>query len=211
MARKVLLGIFLFVLVLLLFSSFQVAYADGIVSVTDPTHDLLMSASWHKARPQFYLDFIDVTEASVSLQNGVYTFEVTVVGQALPDNPAFTSKIGAPIARVHYRWVLWDSSGNKLGFMQVRLYEGVKSAAVYKRLCESRYGCGTGLPFTISSDGHTLSVAISQSDLVTYYGSQPVKWRLIAFAAFEGDTPKQLMATDGLYDYASNNQVDMPT
>jgi hypothetical protein len=214
MTRKVLLGIFSLALVLLSFSGFQAAYADDTASVTDSTDDLKIGASWHNAPPQFYLDFVDITEASVSLQNDEYTFTVTVVGQVLPLNPDFTSKIGAPIGRVHYHWALWDSSGNRLGAIYVIWYDGLIWAAAHKALCESPYGCDNegGLQINISQDGQTLWVKMSQSELVDFYGTQPVKWKHFVNASFETDVLKQLKSCDGLWDYAPDGPpIDLPT
>src|SRR5437870_12767462 len=68
---------------LLLTGADPVATAASIVSVADPTGDVVFQANGHATPPQFYAPVVDLVEASVSLNGQTNTFEITAVGAVL--------------------------------------------------------------------------------------------------------------------------------
>ncbi len=171
------------VVAVFLVSAAQPVFANGTITVTDRTNDLIMGAFEQvsdqaiPAPSNYYVIFRDIVEAHVSLQSGTYTFEESMVG--VPSDwlsstwaPTFPSQPGNPaISIVAYRWELFDSSGSVVGFIVVRWSGGVTIVGL-ARCLPSAAGCVnfTRLkPSSLSSptlSGSSLSVTISQSDLL---------------------------------------------
>ncbi len=182
----------------LLLTSIQSVLADGTVSVSDPTGDLLVQGE-QAAPSQYYLSFIDVVEAHVTLSSGTYTFELTVA--STPSdwltstwNPRFASPLDQiRITRVSYRWRIFESSGSTHGVLRV-VWRGDQGGTVDAGIAvcppaaagEACLDGGVGLQilhplslaFSFNQAANSVSLTISQSDLASIFPAG-TQWRSI--------------------------------
>jgi hypothetical protein len=184
-------------------------YADGTISTTDATSDLLNEGG-QPAPSQFYVGFLDIVEAHVTLSGGVYTFEMTVQSTSsdwltstwAPVYSDLPSQ--AKITAVGYRWFLRDSSGTFQGVVRATWRDdGVVHFNI--RVCPpgtlpecavSSPGVGSDLQappsmaFSFDQSTNSLWVTISQTDFAGVFSSNglptPTQWRALTFAQLRG-------------------------
>jgi len=112
------------VLICLLLTSIQSSLADNTVYAQTFTGLYLEGAPADNFPPQFYLDFIDMREAHVTLSSGIYEFEITVASTPLDwMTPDWHPKLApgtrdTPFQGVGYGLWLWDASGTFLGVLR---------------------------------------------------------------------------------------------
>lgn len=186
--------------------------AASIVSVTDPTGDLFQ-ANGHPTQPRFYAPVVDLTEASVSLEDGTNTFEITAVGDVLV--PAAFAGSARPIRTVFYGWHLFDIQGRFIGGVFVVWQNGTISALVLKAgPCVGIFSLGNPCDaMTLASpgvagSGHSLSVDVSATDLASFLGTEAATWRAGASALSDVDPPG--VGVDSVMDLVGEGRAAMP-
>jgi hypothetical protein len=193
--------------------------ATNPVEVSDGTNDLFSAITFQSGPNNagagqpvasvFYGDFIDITQASVSLDGDIYTFALSVVGQVLPANPEFPGHPSTPVQSIDYFWRIIDcTSGScvRLGSIAVHWRNKVVTADLEVLVGGSCPGPELGpecrtpefamlpLSFAVDGSGHSLSVTISQSDLADFvaqspFGSHPTHWRALTRAFIDPTLP----------------------
>jgi hypothetical protein len=194
------------VLACLLLTSIQTVLADG-PAIYGP---FLAGA---RAPPQFYLDFIDMQSASMTLISGTYTFEMKM--QSTPKDwmkPDWEPRFAPPhdkivIWFVAYMWSAWDASGKILGVLEVYwVAYHVKTGTVYAVLwvCPATANyeacwhseAGVGRQVIINNDPSLLtysldsapyvSMTISQSEYTKIFPTATT-WRCSTHAVYGSD------------------------
>lgn len=196
--------------ILLMISFSHLVYADGTTSTTDPVNDLIIFPQGplftsSPAPSQFYVAFIDIVEAHVTLSAGVYTFEITV--QSTPSDwltatwsPAFTGQPNQPsISLIKFDWLLFDSSGppglsSLVGAVAAHWNVGSGISGGILRTCppDSAPSCWLGMaqdavsvhPASMTSffdqPTNSFSVSVSASDLASFFSTNglpmPTQW-----------------------------------
>jgi hypothetical protein len=187
------------IMLCILLTSVQSAIADGTVTVSDPTNDLLRGGNPQNppAPPQFYVSFADVVESHISLSSGTYTFEMTLA--STPSDWLTTSwepKLAPPldvitINLVAYRFRPFDSSGNALGRLGVTWRGGnivvniAKCPADEPGLACEQVGLGSetykpdSLTFSYDQASNSVTLTLSQADFEALFPTA-TQWRSTA-------------------------------
>jgi hypothetical protein len=162
------------------------------------------------APSQFDADFFHITEASVTLSSGTYTFEMTM--KSTPSEwmtkdwqPEYAK--GHPrISAVGYHWQISDDSGSYLGILIFAWHLGTIELEVAicppsaNNGCFASVGIGAGLGYQVycpndlpdksltgwvDQPHNSVRVTISQSDLYSLFPkSPPTIWRALSGAAY---------------------------
>lgn len=191
--RRSLLAASAVVLLGVLVANLPLAYAD------DAKYDLVNSGG-RPAPSQFYLDFIDIAQASATLEDDIYTFKMTLWGT--PDGwlenewvPAFTSS-PVPIERVRYQWVFVDSDLNTVGAIRITFRVDLGVVRVNAMVCvppvpdlpdQSMADCGPESyiialdpdSLVVDQDANSISLTISEKDFGSLFPNA-VYWRAVA-------------------------------
>jgi hypothetical protein len=201
------------VLICLALTSIQPALADTVSAPTIYGPFLGMMAR-ARAPSQFYLAFINMTEASVSLGlvSGVetYTFEMTMK-YTPPDwmtpawHPSFAPPLGKiVIFEVLYEWSIWDTSGRFYGLLRIHwnlpLHANEGTVKWDTLVCPPTIACENAhIGAQVSTDpstlklsisGKSVSLTISQTDLVDLFPtllSPETLWRCSSHAIYGSD------------------------
>jgi hypothetical protein len=212
------------ILICIALASVQTVIADNSVSTTNIYGPIPPS--------QFDADFFHVTEASVGLESGTYTFEITVLSTP-PDwmlpawNPTYAPPNGQPhaqISMVAYHWGVRDASGSFMAIVEFAWHLGAIELDIVtcppsrNQGCMASVGIGAGLgyeyhyPASMTSHvdqlGNSVSVTISQSDLDGLFpeSTTPAQWRGVAGAAHVSVSPYSASFVVYLTDI-----LDLPT
>jgi len=198
--RRSLLAASAVVLLGVLVANLPLAYAANPEVVDDLQYDLRNSGG-RPAPSQFYLDFIDIAQASATLEDDIYTFKMTLWGT--PDGwlenewvPAFTSS-PVPIERVRYQWVFVDSDLNTVGAIRITFRVDLGGdIRVNAMVCvppvpdlpdQSMADCGPESyiialdpdSLVVDQDANSISLTISEDDFDSLF-QNAVYWRAVA-------------------------------
>ena len=208
------------VLICLLLMSIQSSFADGTVSAESFTGLFLMAAPAANFPPQFYLAFIDMTEAHVTLSSEMYTFEMTVASTP-PDwvtsdwHPTLApGKHEIPIWGVGYGLWLWDASGTFLGLLRVAWIMGAldPSVQIVDVPFKAFYVGGVGiqypplpssLNFVFDQANNRMTMTIAQSDFSSLFPTA-TQWRATTRAAVG-------LVAPGIFIQEHSNLADLPS
>jgi hypothetical protein len=197
------------VLICLALTSIQSVLAQTVPAPTIYGPFLAGSA----APSQFYVAFIDMQEAHVTLSSsGTYTFEMTMAStpsewMTTAWHPTFAPPLDKiVIFEVLYEWSIWDTSGRFLGVLRFHweawhVSEGTVGADVKicppsvtsLAACENA-GIGAQVDHPTSLTplvlGNSVSLTISETDLVMLFPtllSPGTLWRCSSHAVFGSD------------------------
>jgi hypothetical protein len=197
------------ILICLALASIQTVLADNPVSTTTIYGPFPPS--------QFDSDFFHITEASVTLSSGTYTFEMRMKSTP-PDwmtgdwQPKYAPPNGhTRISMVAYHWQVYDASGNFLGILEFAWHLGdieldiVVCPPSANHGCLASVGIGAGLGYRyyypkdlksgmtpiVDQEHNSVSVIISQSDLEDLFpaSTPPTQWRALSGAAHVSVAP----------------------
>ncbi len=228
------LTFWLLLVLVLVASTPGLSFANGTVQVFDGTNDELVAIT-NQAAPNveeapgppislYYVDYIDLTEASVSLSGGSYTFELTTLGNVAPASPSFPQLPGHPVQEVRYRWRIFQCLFPcfPLGAVVVEWIDGAWSAfmEVYVSIdcpgnpagpdCRALDAPRTALSFARDSSGKSLSVAVSQTDFSNFmsqslFGTTPVRWKAQASVFLNAPLPGVSSGPITVFDFAPDS------
>lgn len=178
------------ILTCLLLASAQTVLADGSYSTTSVYGPFIAPGSGSKSYSPFDATFIHMTEASVTLSSGTYTFEITVKPTPSDWMTSTWKPTFAPphehtqLSEVAYRWFLRDASGHFLGLLHYAWLAGgtlellvIICPPSANLGCLASVGLGAGLgglvyyptdlkslTATFDHGSNTVTLTISQSD-----------------------------------------------